>query len=415
MSRLFFPPPNCLCFFATQLRSVLRFLVPLFCFKIAHIFQVPLNQLVSNSFKVLVGFFMVLRFYGYPVTAHVFVMCIVLRSWKRGFSILFLIPVYPSCISPMLQSIGKSAILCPPSPCLVFPKVMIHEAHPPARVGTRTEALSSLLEKLNASRYDCRSLIDERLLGHFGLAPVTEPLGDSLENIMFSKLMRDHMLGGRSGGTPTHKSSKGPLLLVAPRGALPRNLGQRHLLLSPPPCFLLLLSLERRWTLFLDLPSILARAGQRKSLLGSKLEEGVLSSGDRQLLSPISQEELEGMGVLYIFKATSVYEEFSSRPQGIPPISSSDAQMGKLEDRLERLGNENAKLREVKKEVTGRCQQLEREVRQLKKKAIGYEGALKRAVEKAMMDFPHFEEGKNFLEAYWESHLKEFKGSIEYQ
>ncbi|KAL2252199.1 UNVERIFIED_CONTAM: hypothetical protein Sindi_0014600, partial [Sesamum indicum] len=133
-----------------------------------------------------------------------------------------------------------------------------------------------------------------------------------------------------------------------------------------------------------------------KASLVADLRRGVLSPWDRHLLSRLAREELGGMGSLYLFKGT-------------PP--SSDAQRRKLEDRLERLGNENAKLSDAKKDMVGRCQQLEREVRQLKMEAVSQESALKKVV----MDFPHSEEGKNFLEAYWESRLKEFKGSVEYQ
>ena len=44
-----------------------------------------------------------------------------------------------------------------------------------------------------------------------------------------------------------------------------------------------------------------------------------------------------------------------------------------------------------------------------------HEGALKKAVEKAIMDFLHLEEGKNYLKAYWESRFKEFKKFEGYQ
>ncbi|KAL2229586.1 UNVERIFIED_CONTAM: hypothetical protein Sindi_1938300 [Sesamum indicum] len=152
-----------------------------------------------------------------------------------------------------------------------------------------------------------------------------------------------------------------------------------------------------------------------KATLMVDLMRETLSPGDKQLFSPLSREELERVGALYLFKATSVYEELSSRLQGTLPVPSSDAQRCKLEDRLERVGNGNAKLRETKKEVIGRCQQLEREVKQLRKEAASHEGTLKKAVEKAVTDLPYFEEGKNFLEAYCKSHLKEFKGSLEYQ
>ncbi|KAL2228474.1 UNVERIFIED_CONTAM: hypothetical protein Sindi_1827100 [Sesamum indicum] len=71
--------------------------------------------------------------------------------------------------------------------------------------------LTSLLDILNNSPYDCRSLTNERLLDHFSLNPRVEPLEDSLENIMFSKLIRDHTLGFRTGGIPPSRSSRGTL------------------------------------------------------------------------------------------------------------------------------------------------------------------------------------------------------------
>ncbi|KAL0426463.1 UNVERIFIED_CONTAM: hypothetical protein Slati_2821100 [Sesamum latifolium] len=54
-------------------------------------------------------------------------------------------------------------------------------------------------------------MIDERLLGHFDLSPQTESLGDSIENIMFGKLLRNHS-GGRGGGL-LHFVRLGGLLL----------------------------------------------------------------------------------------------------------------------------------------------------------------------------------------------------------
>ncbi|KAL2232522.1 UNVERIFIED_CONTAM: hypothetical protein Sindi_1432200 [Sesamum indicum] len=101
----------------------------------------------------------------------------------------------------------------------------------------------------------------------------------------------------------------------------------------------------------------------------------------------------------------------SSRSLETPPIPLNDTKKQKLENRIERLKNENAKLMETKKEVMGRCQQLEREMRQLNKEVASHEITLKKAV----MDCPHSKEGKNYLEAYLESRFKEFKGSMEYQ
>ncbi|KAL2251535.1 UNVERIFIED_CONTAM: hypothetical protein Sindi_2275800 [Sesamum indicum] len=65
-----------------------------------------------------------------------------------------------------------------------------------------------------------------------------------------------------------------------------------------------------------------------------------------------TKEELEGMGAYYLLK-------------GVPPIPPNDAQRWKLEDKVEHLGSENAKLREMKKEVMSCCQELQRDVRRL--------------------------------------------------
>ncbi|KAK4383755.1 hypothetical protein Sango_2746100 [Sesamum angolense] len=61
----------------------------------------------------------------------------------------------------------------------------------------RGAALCSLLEILNEDSYDGRSLIDE----HFGLSPKVEPLGHSLANIMFGKLLHS-----QAGGSCEFKS-----------------------------------------------------------------------------------------------------------------------------------------------------------------------------------------------------------------
>ncbi|KAL0455071.1 UNVERIFIED_CONTAM: hypothetical protein Slati_0846300 [Sesamum latifolium] len=52
-SRPLFSLANCLSFFIAQMRLGLRFPIPTFYFDIACFFQVPLNQLVPNSFRVL--------------------------------------------------------------------------------------------------------------------------------------------------------------------------------------------------------------------------------------------------------------------------------------------------------------------------------------------------------------------------
>ncbi|KAL2235398.1 UNVERIFIED_CONTAM: hypothetical protein Sindi_1272000 [Sesamum indicum] len=89
------------------------------------------------------------------------------------------------------------------------------------------------------------------------------------------------------------------------------------------------------------------------------LRRGALSPGDKQLLSPLKRRIGRNGGSLYL--------------QGTPPILPNDAQKQNLKDRIERLRNENTKLRKTKKEVTSYCQQLEREVKKLQKEAAKHE------------------------------------------
>ncbi|KAL0345823.1 UNVERIFIED_CONTAM: hypothetical protein Sradi_4413600 [Sesamum radiatum] len=58
---------------------------------------------------------------------------------------------------------------------------------------------------------------------------------------------------------------------------------------------------------------------------------------------------------------------------------------------------------------------MEKELRFLSKTSTDHEKALRRAVEKAVADYPHSEEGKNFLEAFWANKLDEYKKSEDFQ
>ncbi|KAL0403906.1 UNVERIFIED_CONTAM: hypothetical protein Sradi_2031400 [Sesamum radiatum] len=49
------------------------------------------------------------------------------------------------------------------------------------------------------------------------------------------------------------------------------------------------------------------------------------------------------------------------------------------------------------------------------KLCVDHEKALRRAVEKAVADYPNSEEGKNFLEAFWASKLDDYKKSEDFQ
>ncbi|KAL0293930.1 UNVERIFIED_CONTAM: hypothetical protein Sradi_6912900 [Sesamum radiatum] len=58
---------------------------------------------------------------------------------------------------------------------------------------------------------------------------------------------------------------------------------------------------------------------------------------------------------------------------------------------------------------------MEKELKRLSKESTEHEKALRRAVEKAVHDYPNSEEGRDFQWAYWASRVDEFKKSDEYQ
>ncbi|KAL0420851.1 UNVERIFIED_CONTAM: hypothetical protein Slati_3108000 [Sesamum latifolium] len=58
---------------------------------------------------------------------------------------------------------------------------------------------------------------------------------------------------------------------------------------------------------------------------------------------------------------------------------------------------------------------MEKELKRLCKASADHEKALRRAVEKAVADYPNSEEGKNFLKAFWASKVDEYKKSEDFQ
>ncbi|KAL0433679.1 UNVERIFIED_CONTAM: hypothetical protein Slati_2702200 [Sesamum latifolium] len=108
-------------------------------------------------------------------------------------------------------------------------------------------------------------------------------------------------------------------------------------------------------------------------------------------------------------------ETLFSRYKGVPAAVSVDTSSKKMEEKVKRLEKENAQLREAKKEAANHRAQMERELKRLSKESAEHEKALRRAVDKAVHDYPNSEEGKDFLQAYWASKVDEFKKSDEYQ
>ncbi|KAL0448641.1 UNVERIFIED_CONTAM: hypothetical protein Slati_1420500 [Sesamum latifolium] len=127
----------------------------------------------------MASFFMVFHFNEYPVSAQVFSQCFRLKRAEPGFflfaprrGVSFLATLNP----PKNWKNGLFFVLL--SWPWGFPDQWIEEPPPSVAVRERDASLSSFLTLLNERPYD-RALIDERLLGHFGLSPQVEPLEES--------------------------------------------------------------------------------------------------------------------------------------------------------------------------------------------------------------------------------------------
>ncbi|KAL2251777.1 UNVERIFIED_CONTAM: hypothetical protein Sindi_2300000 [Sesamum indicum] len=247
---------------------------------------------------------------------------------------------------------------------------------------------------------------------------------------MLSKLMRDHFLGGSCWETLTPKSLKGAPSSSKSKGKRPTS--------SFSPEFLVGCSTKKFHTGSLGAPSSRPSPGPLpppplKDERDTPLKSSLISSNylhNRQSLDqergkyPLVANLRRGGGgsfptVINIFWDPSLGKNLRGQrlhvcsryfplvaffsPQGVilmfcifsiggfhmrgtfskfhgaPPIPSTDAQRQKLEDKVERLGSENAKLIEARKEATSHCLQLERDLKTLQnrlkefKKSQGYQ------------------------------------------
>ncbi|KAL0440625.1 UNVERIFIED_CONTAM: hypothetical protein Sradi_0001400 [Sesamum radiatum] len=156
---------------------------------------------------------MIFPFNEHSKSANILAQCFHLKRAELGFflftprhGVSFLAVPNP------LKNWKKSFFFALSSWSWSFPDRWIEEVPPSVIVGKRIASLSSFLKILNEKPYDCRSLIDERLLGHFGLSPRVEPLGDSLGDIMFNKYLHDYATWDRGEGIPLSRSPRGTRL-----------------------------------------------------------------------------------------------------------------------------------------------------------------------------------------------------------
>ncbi|KAL0416461.1 UNVERIFIED_CONTAM: hypothetical protein Slati_3478000 [Sesamum latifolium] len=348
------PPANCLSFFVAQLQSGLRFSIPSFYRDVAHLFQVPLNQLVPNSFRIMASFFMVFHFNEYPVSTQVFSQCFRLKRVESGF-FLFTprrgVSFLPVPNPPKNWKKGFFFVLS--SWPWGFLDQWIEDPPPSITVGERDVSLSSFLTLLNERPYDCRALIDERLLGNFGLSPQEKGGGASSSRSPKGTPFSSGSKGKRPISPPGGITSEGPAkrTRASSLGTPPTGSSKPSATPPPPPPIK-----EEKWV----------------SSRPSRSSSGGL-------------EDLERKTVLYLMKGISACDTLFSRYQGVPPALSSDTPSKKLEEKVKRLEKKNAQLKEAKKEAASQRSQMDRELKRLSKEGSEHEEALRKVVR----DYPY--------------------------
>ncbi|KAL0405627.1 UNVERIFIED_CONTAM: hypothetical protein Slati_3876600 [Sesamum latifolium] len=304
---------------ACGLRAGLRFPIPSFFYEASRDLKVPLNQLVPNSIRLLAAFSIVLRYNNLIPTSGLFYQCFQLKRTKPG--VFHFAPrrgvSYLPTPSPPKHWKGDFFFILPPLPWNI-PRRWIWESPPPVQISLadRSSNFCGLLDRLNERPYDCKELVDERLLSHFGLSPRGVPLREPLDDIMFSKYLRDEHRAALT--PPATRSSRGTSFSSDQRGkrpapALPGSSSKR----SKPSSSAFLHSSSTRPVSTPSPPPPPRDLGARSSksppsssgevythlMLSLEKEEapgraadimkGALPTGDKRLLSSLSSEDLD--------------------------------------------------------------------------------------------------------------------------
>ncbi|KAL0434287.1 UNVERIFIED_CONTAM: hypothetical protein Slati_2763000 [Sesamum latifolium] len=161
--------------------------------------------------------------------------------------------VYPEGVLEIKIFLVDSTLIKPP------PSIAVWE---------KDASLASFLTLLNERPYGSRVMIDERLLGHFGLSPQVEPLEEPLADIMFNKYFWDYAAGERGGDTPPAHLPRGTPASSGSKGKSP---------MSPP-------------------------IGVTSEGPAKRTRARVVPWEDRRFLAPLAREDLERKAALYLLK-----------------------------------------------------------------------------------------------------------------
>ncbi|KAL0433445.1 UNVERIFIED_CONTAM: hypothetical protein Slati_2678800 [Sesamum latifolium] len=418
---VFLPPPNShlnsphpgyMSFFVSQLRVGLRFPIHSFFREVSRDLQVPLNQLVPNSIRLLAAFSIVLRYNNLIPTSGLFCQCFQLKRTEPGvfhFAPRRGVSFLPTPSPPKYWK-GDFFFILPPLPWNI-PHRWIYESPPSMQVSLadRSSNFCRLLDRLNEKPYDCKELVDERLLSHFGLSPRVVPLREPLDDIMFSKYLRDehraaltHPATRSSRGTPSSSDQR----------ALPSCFHSSSTSSSKRPrCGIIQVSAFFFRGGVYTLDAILREGWGLRARVD--VMKGALPAGDKRLLSSLSFEDLDRMLTLVLTKG----REFISSVRRVRPVPRRGF--------CEGFGGEGGSLaggsgrpEGGKKGGHGEVSEDGEEVKRLQReaKALQEEHAeeLRAQADQVHKEFPKTEEGKNLLEVRWASRLAEHKKSDAY-
>lgn len=182
------PPLGYRTFFLAQLEGGLRFPVPEFFENVAEYFEIPLNQLAPNFFRLLCAAYLVFKVYDIPLNPTMFHYFFALKRKEEGvfyftarvgFNFL---DSYPSSLRGWKDTFF---FVRPPLPLFYTAEWQCELPSQPALGDYRNDpTFLRAAERLEGLKFNVGSLVgEEGLLYRAGLSPITVELTRSLGTI----------------------------------------------------------------------------------------------------------------------------------------------------------------------------------------------------------------------------------------
>ncbi|KAK6117347.1 hypothetical protein DH2020_048938 [Rehmannia glutinosa] len=186
------PPPGFATFFVDQLEAGLRFPVPDLLSGISRSFGIPLTQLVPNSIRLMVSFFMILSHSGEVPTPALWRTYYQAKNTSTPGFFYFTSRGLAKFIdgTPSSHKYWKKRYfyISPPTPW-TFPTRWLDDLPHQGRPPKPSPHLLALARRLNTAPYHAQLLVDSwPLLYHFRLSPKVADLPGTIEQAMLERL-----------------------------------------------------------------------------------------------------------------------------------------------------------------------------------------------------------------------------------